>query len=136
VESLERMTNALDELFRIEQYGKDPAFSRFLPDVYDRIGFDWAAFFEERFCRLFNGLMIKGQENVGSVFLAVFPTDQVLRQFIDQSQPGDLLFMHHPLLMECGDPKGAWGRGFVPIDPYLRYNTLQTRQTALSGTLG
>ncbi len=40
-------------------------------------------------------------------------------QFIETGQPGDLLFMHHPLHMECGDPRGKWGRGFVPIDPNL-----------------
>ena len=33
---------------------------------------------------------------------------------------GDLLFMHHPLEMECGDPQGKWGQGFVPIkDKYI-----------------
>lgn len=119
MESLKRITHALDELFRIEKFGKDPAFSRFIPVSYDKIGFNWSAFFEDRFCHFFNGLMIKGHENVSSVFLAVFPTDQVLKQFIDESKPGDLLFMHHPLHMECGDPKGPWGRGFLPIDPNL-----------------
>ena len=49
--------------------------------------------------------MMHGSENVNKVFLAVFPTDDVLETFISQSTPGDLLFMHHPLVMECGD---AW----------------------------
>ena len=46
--------------------------------------------------------MMHGSENVNKVFLAVFPTDDVLETFISQSTPGDLLFMHHPLVMECG----------------------------------
>jgi len=41
-------------------------------------------------------------------------------QFLAESQPGDLLFTHHPIDMECGDPHGEWGRGFLPIDrPHL-----------------
>ncbi len=27
--------------------------------------------------------------------------------------------MHHPIPMECGDPKGKWGRGFIPINTDL-----------------
>ena len=41
--------------------------------------------------------MMHGSENVNKVFLAVFPTDDVLETFISQSTHGDLLFMHHPL---------------------------------------
>ncbi|MCG6197419.1 Nif3-like dinuclear metal center hexameric protein, partial [Anoxybacillus sp. LAT_38] len=93
----------------------DPGFSRFIPMVYEPVGFDWQRFFEAEFVRRFNGLMLRGREQVHTVFLAVFPTDEVLKRFLDESVPGDLLFMHHPLLMECGDPRGRWGRGFVPI---------------------
>ena len=65
--------------------------------------------------------MLKGDENVKKIFLAVFPTDEVLERFIEESNSGDLLFMHHPLLMECGDPKGVWGKGFVPIkEKYIK----------------
>ena len=65
--------------------------------------------------------MMHGSENVNKVFLAVFPTDDVLETFISQSTPGDLLFMHHPLVMECGDPLGRSGRGFIPIpEKYLQ----------------
>jgi putative NIF3 family GTP cyclohydrolase 1 type 2 len=65
--------------------------------------------------------MIKGASNVERIFLAVFPTDHVLERFIEESGSGDLLFMHHPILMECGDPKGKWGKGFVPIkEKYIK----------------
>jgi putative NIF3 family GTP cyclohydrolase 1 type 2 len=115
MERLEVIVEKLDELFQIKEYGADTAFSRFLPMTYDSIEFDWQSFFEEDFVKYFNGLMIRGDENVERVHLAVFPTDDVLETFIAQSNRGDLLFMHHPLLMECGDPQGEWGRGFVPI---------------------
>lgn len=83
--------------------------------VYDPIRFDRKNAFEPDFTERFNGLliklMIKGSEKVRTVHLAVFPTDEVLETFLDDARSGDLLFMHHPLFMECGDPRG-WGRGF------------------------
>ncbi|MBA4494461.1 Nif3-like dinuclear metal center hexameric protein [Paenactinomyces guangxiensis] len=116
MEYLSKIEARLNQLFRVKELGKDPAFSRFIPSVYDSAGYDWKSGFNGEFNKYFNGLMIKGYDQVDQVFLAVFPTDDVLKRFIDQSQEGDLLFMHHPLLMECGDPRGQWGRGFVPID--------------------
>ncbi|MGR3764204.1 Nif3-like dinuclear metal center hexameric protein [Rossellomorea sp. NS-SX7] len=112
---LDKVVNALDREFHIKSFGKDPAFSRFIPQVYDPIEFDWKRVFEHDFTALFNGLMLKGASEMKNVFLAVFPTDSVLERFIHESKEGDFLFMHHPLLMECGDPNGKWGRGFVPI---------------------
>jgi putative NIF3 family GTP cyclohydrolase 1 type 2 len=112
---LVHMVSELNRVFEIEEFGKDSRFGRFLPVAYEETGFDWKGIFEKEFTELFNGLMIKGAPEVSKVFLAVFPTDEVLENFIDNSTVGDLLFMHHPLLMECGDPNGDWGKGFVPI---------------------
>jgi putative NIF3 family GTP cyclohydrolase 1 type 2 len=117
--TLQKIDHALDELFRYREIGTDPAFSRFIPMVYDPISYPWEKEFEPEFNQLFNGLMLKGSEKVGRVFLAVFPTDEVLARFIAESEPGDLLFMHHPIVMECGDPRGEWGKGFVPIQPHF-----------------
>ncbi|MBN3554401.1 Nif3-like dinuclear metal center hexameric protein [Fictibacillus nanhaiensis] len=114
---LKRIDHAIDELFTYRKIGTDPAFSRFIPMVYDPIHFNWRHEFEPEFTKLFNGLMLRGDEEVKRIFLAVFPTDEVLERFISESNPGDLLFMHHPIVMECGDPKGNWGRGFMPIPP-------------------
>jgi len=107
--------NSLDDFFQLAESGVDPAMSRFVPDVYKAIGFDWFAFFEPGFGQFFNGLMIRGGENVSKIFCSVFPTEEVLDIFIEKSQPGDLLFLHHPITMECGDPRGKAGRGFLPI---------------------
>lgn len=112
---LQQVVEDLDELFRIYEFGPDSGFSRHLPTVYDNIEYDWKNTFEPNYTKLFNGLMIKGDDHVSNIFLAVFPTDFVLEAFIQEGEPGDLLFMHHPLVMECGDPRGEWGRGFVPI---------------------
>jgi putative NIF3 family GTP cyclohydrolase 1 type 2 len=118
---LSSITERLDEYFSIRELGPDPAFVRYIPLVYEPAGFDWHKEFEEQFNTYFNGLMIRGAELAGRVFLAVFPTDDVLERFISEADPGDLLFMHHPLFMECGDPHGEWGRGFLPIrEEYIR----------------
>lgn len=112
---LSDMVFALDTELKINDYGEDVSFSRFIPMVYDPINFDWKEKFDKKFVELFNGLMLEGGPEISKVFLAVFPTDKVLERFIEEGSSGDLLFMHHPLLMECGDPKGLWGQGFVPI---------------------
>lgn len=126
---LDEIVTLLDKEFNISSYDKDPSFSRFIPTVYDSIQFDWKKAFEDEFSVRFNGLMIKGGEVVNQIFLAVFPTDSVLEHFIQNSHEGDLLFMHHPLLMECGDPQGEWGRGFLPIkESYIE----QIKQNNLS----
>jgi putative NIF3 family GTP cyclohydrolase 1 type 2 len=127
VERLTNLVESLDLFFAIRQLERDPGFSRFIPMVYEPIGFDWQSFFEADFVSRFNGLMLRGTEAVKTVFCSVFPAKEVLHQFLDRSQPGDLLFLHHPLDMECGDPRGAWGRGFVPIPPYL-LDRLKARQ--------
>ena len=118
---LEVMINKLNTELNINAFGSDSAFKRFIPTAYDSIGYDWKTAFEKEFVQLFNGLMIKGGSEVEHVFLAVFPTNDVLERFIEESKEGDLLFMHHPILMECGDPQGDWGQGFVPIkETYIR----------------
>ncbi|MET1013575.1 MAG: Nif3-like dinuclear metal center hexameric protein [Paenisporosarcina sp.] len=115
------MVNKLNTTLKINSFGADSSFKRFLPDAYESINYDWKSNFEHPFTELFNGLMIKGSPYINKVFLAVFPTDDILKRFISEGEDGDLLFMHHPLLMECGDPKGQWGRGFVPIkEEYIR----------------
>ncbi|MFE0399571.1 Nif3-like dinuclear metal center hexameric protein [Paenibacillus lactis] len=109
------------ECYIIGVFGKTipVRFSRFIPMVYDPIGFDWKAKFEEDFTQRFNGLMMKGSPELQRIFLASFPTDEILLQFIEEAYEGDLLFMHHPIPMECGDPQGEWGRGFLPVTPSL-----------------
>ncbi len=101
---LKRIDHAIDELFTYRKIGTDPAFSRFIPMVYDPIHYDWRDEFEPEFTKLFNGLMLRGDEEVNRVFSAVFPTEEVLER---------------PIVMECGDPKGKWGRGFMPIPPHF-----------------
>jgi putative NIF3 family GTP cyclohydrolase 1 type 2 len=114
---LARIVRFCEEYFRVAELPADPAFSRFLPMVYNPIGIPWRDLFEPDFVRRFNGLMIRGRRNVGKVWCISFPADEVLDHILRRAHPGDLIFSHHPINMECGDPRGALGRGFLPIDP-------------------
>jgi putative NIF3 family GTP cyclohydrolase 1 type 2 len=117
--NLSTITEKLDRLFKVKELEADPAMSRWVPRVYDAINFDWKEAFESDFSLRFNGLMIKGLGNVSEVFCSVFPTEEVLHNFIEKSQEGDLLFLHHPIDLQCGDPRNQknLGAGFTAINP-------------------
>lgn len=112
---LNAIAAALNEYFDIPGSGVDPAFSRFLPAVYDGAPRAWKLWVEPQFAQHFNGLMLRGSEFVTTVFLAAFPSAAVLQAFLKQANSGDLLFVHHPIDLESGDPRGAWGKFFQPI---------------------
>ncbi len=107
----------LDDYFRIQDVPVDPAFSRFVPMVYDSIEFAWRDVFEPGFVQRFNGLMIRGHDTVGKIWCVAFPSQEVLVAILGRAQPGDLIFSHHPIDMRCGDPRGKSGVGFIPIEP-------------------
>ena len=115
MEALKVITTRLDAFFDIANSGEDPAFSRFLPAAYEADGRQWRTWVEPGFATHFNGLMIRGGDLVHTVFLAAFPSDDVLRRFVARAVSGDLLFTHHPIDLESGDPRGKWGRFFRPI---------------------
>ena len=118
--SLDTIVTDLDTFFNLAESGADPAFSRFLPYVYAEEAIPWQSWTEPAFRVHFNGLMLRGDATVGTIFLSAFPSDEVLTHFIAQASPGDLLFLHHPINMESGDPRGALGRFFQPIPQHLR----------------
>jgi putative NIF3 family GTP cyclohydrolase 1 type 2 len=115
MEALNAIVEKLDSFFALEEMEPDPGFSRFIPSAYAASNFDWKTRFESGFVQGFNGLMLRGTDTVATIFLSVFPTPEVLGQFLAEAVAGDLLFLHHPLDMECGDPRGSWGGGFYPI---------------------
>ncbi len=47
-----------------------------------------------------------------------------------RAEPGDLLFLHHPIDLESGDPKGAWGNFFRPI-PQETIDALRTKELSI-----
>jgi len=128
---ISKVRNTLDSFFKIRELGKDPAMSRFVPMVYKKTQ-QWKKIFEPDFQERFNGLMVRGADKVNAVFTSSFPHDEILEKFISQSQEGDLLFLHHPIPLECGDPKGNLGRGFLPINPILLKKIVEKRLSIYS----
>jgi putative NIF3 family GTP cyclohydrolase 1 type 2 len=117
--NLSAVVKAIDRLFKVKKLKKDPSMSRFIPVVYDDIGFDWRNFFEPDFVHRGNGLMIRGARKIENVFLGVFPSREFLSRVFEKAKAGDMVFLHHPINMECGDPRGKKGRGFLPVPPVL-----------------
>ncbi len=117
--ALARIDRFITGYFRVAELAVDPAFGRFVPMVYDPIGFPWREVFEADFVERFNGLMIRGHDDAGKIkiWCIAFPAEEVLDHILDRAEPGDLIFSHHPIDMTCGDPRGGMGQGFVPIDP-------------------
>jgi putative NIF3 family GTP cyclohydrolase 1 type 2 len=114
---LNEICHFLDSYFRVDQVPVDPAFSVFVPMVYDPIGVPWQEIFEESFSTRFNGLMLRGPEGAGKIWCICFPSAEVLKSILEVAAAGDLIFSHHPIDMRCGDPRGEKGAGFVPISP-------------------
>jgi putative NIF3 family GTP cyclohydrolase 1 type 2 len=108
---LDALKLELDELFSIPEWERDPAMSRFLPRVYEALGFDYTQILEADFCARFNGLMLRGAETVEHVTCAAFPCPEVIEEVLAQTSGGALMFLHHPIDMEVA------GRGFLPIPP-------------------
>ena len=115
MESLSSLVGALDDFFGLAESGADPTFSRFLPTVYESAPRAWQSWIEPTFSIHFNGLMLRGGATVQTVFLAAFPSAIVLQAFLARAEPGDLLFVLHPIDLESGDPRGTWGNFWQPI---------------------
>lgn len=129
--SIPKVTDALDSFFKVKELEKDPAMSHFVPMVYKQ-NQEWKKIFEPDFQKRFNGLMIRGADKIRTVFTASFPHDEILQKFISQSEAGDLLFLHHPIPLESGDPKGNLGRGFLPINSILLQKIIKKKLSIYS----
>jgi|GEM_PF-382171 len=117
--TLSGIVAVIDKYFNTDRFDVDPTFGKYLPIVYDSIGFDWQHFFEKKFTKRCDGLMIRGCNDVSDIYCATFLSDFVLETFLRLAKRGSLLFTHHPIDMECGNPMGAWGKGFIAPDPKL-----------------
>jgi putative NIF3 family GTP cyclohydrolase 1 type 2 len=128
--TLTNLVEQLDGFFGVTEAAPDPAFSRFLPSTYEGVGRTWQDWMEPLFCTRYNGLMLRGAAEVRGVFLAAFPRGVVLDRFLAEADPGALLFVHHPIDLESGDPRGEWGHFFRPISPE-HVSALRDRQLSI-----
>lgn len=98
---LDDLVAELDREFSIDLVRDDdwsPAFAQVYPEPY------WRMFVEPGYEGRWDGLMVRGAEEVAAAATCVFPGDGVIRQL----EPGTLLFSEHPL--DFGDRPG-----FLPI---------------------
>ncbi len=116
---LKHVVEDLDVFFELSKLPQDPSMKIFVPQAYKNYELPIKDIFEKEFLKSFNGLMIAGDDTAHTIFTSSFPHKEILEQFVHQAQKGDLLFVHHPIPLECGDPKGSLGRGFIPLDPIL-----------------
>jgi putative NIF3 family GTP cyclohydrolase 1 type 2 len=112
---LDTLVEDLDALFDLASADPDVAMSRHVPRVYAAAGLDWQRWATPTFAERYNGLMVRGADRVGHVFAACFPSAEVLDQWLDVAESGDLLLTHHPIDIRNGSARGGWGQGFVPI---------------------
>jgi len=112
---LQTLVSDLDRLFDLATAAPDVAMSRHVPRVYAEAGVDWRRWATPEFAEKFNGLMIRGREQVGQVFAACSPSAAVLEQWLALARAGDLLVTHHPVDVRNGHPDGHAREGFVPI---------------------
>jgi putative NIF3 family GTP cyclohydrolase 1 type 2 len=109
--TLDELKRELDGLFAIHEWERDPAMSRWVPGVYQAIGYDHAQILEPDFCARYNGLMLRAAETVEQVYCAAFPSPEIIEQVLERAPGNTLLFLHHPVDMEVS------GTGFLPIPP-------------------
>ncbi len=109
--TLEELKQRLDALFSVHAWDRDPMMSRWVPKVYQALGYDYTRSFEPDFCVRFNGLMLCAGDTVERVYCAAFPCPEVVEKLLEKSTGNALLLLHHPVDLEVG------GTGFLPIPP-------------------
>lgn len=87
---LEELVNELDAYFRIAEVRNDdwaPMFEACYPDPY------WRSYAEPGYEGRWNGLMVRGADEVVRVATCVFPSDRIVAEL----EPNTFLFSEHPL---------------------------------------
>src|SRR5688572_26897015 len=87
---LDEIVRALDEYFRVPDVEDDdwtPIFARAYPEPY------WREFAERGYEGRWNGLMVRGGDEVERAVTCVFPSDRIVAGL----EPRTLLFSEHPL---------------------------------------
>jgi putative NIF3 family GTP cyclohydrolase 1 type 2 len=85
--------------------------SRWVPRVYHTLDYAFSEVFEPEFNQKYNGLMLRSGEQVNHVYLASFPTSEILGRILGEGKGDSLLYIHHPIHLDAG------GEGFLPISP-------------------
>jgi putative NIF3 family GTP cyclohydrolase 1 type 2 len=90
---LAAVVRRLDAYFRVQEVENDDwsgIYAHVYPDPY------WRAFAEPEYEGRWNGLLVRGHENVDRAFTCVFPSDAIVASL----PPRSLLFSEHPIVFE------------------------------------
>ncbi len=93
---LDALVAALDAYFRVAEVKDDdwqPIFESLYPDPY------WRDYAEPGYEGRWNGLFVRGADDVERVATCVFPSDEIVARL----EPGTLLFSEHPIDDAPGD---------------------------------
>jgi putative NIF3 family GTP cyclohydrolase 1 type 2 len=92
----DELVEALDAYFRVPDVRTDdwaPIFETLYPEPY------WRDYAEPGYEGRWNGLMVRGSEEVASAATCVFPSDEIVAGL----EPGTFLFAEHPIDLAKGD---------------------------------
>lgn len=92
----DELVEALDAYFRVADVRTDdwaPIFETLYPEPY------WRDYVEPGYEGRWNGLMVRGSEEVASAATCVFPSDEIVAGL----KPGTFLFAEHPIDLAGGD---------------------------------
>ncbi len=90
---LDALVSALDSYFGVADVRDDDwsgTFASLYPDPY------WRAFAEPEYERRWNGLFVRGHEDVARVATCVFPSDEIVAELPERT----FLFSEHPIAFE------------------------------------
>lgn len=123
--------------------------------IYKELHDDWARYMhelEEFLCTNFiersMGLVCDFSDEINKVYSAVFPTQEVMQQIIDEGVTDAMLFLHHPSIWDIRNPKPFYQMDkallekfrenrvsiynlHVPLDHFGEYSTSRTLADAL-----
>ncbi|MDP1823868.1 MAG: Nif3-like dinuclear metal center hexameric protein [Archangium sp.] len=99
----DRLVAELDEWFRVADVQDDEWLSLF-DVVYDAPY--WRDYVDPAWLRSFNGLMVRGADEVTHVATCVFPSDAILRRV----PAGSFVFAEHPVDDAPGDVFAPWSK--------------------------
>ncbi|HEY4219821.1 MAG TPA: Nif3-like dinuclear metal center hexameric protein [Myxococcota bacterium] len=101
--SRDDLVKALDGYFHVDAAVED-GWETIFGVVYETP--HWRPFVEPKWAQCWNGLMLRGADEVVRVATCVFPSDEIIARLA----PGTFLFTEHPLDDAAGDVFAPWSR--------------------------
>ena len=112
---IKELAQQLDDFFQIKELNKDLPFSFVLPEIFNKLNYDWRKYFSDDFLKSYHGLMLNNGVNVQKIIGTVFLDRGVLEKLFQRDEKNVLIFTHHPLEDQTA------GAGFIALpEKYLQ----------------